>query len=290
MNKLISLMKDVYDPFVHLYFALNWSFAFFLLWRGEDFNFQDLSHHWPVIVISSAVLFFVLFYLRLVDEIKDYDYDMIFNPDRPLVSGKSSVNQFLMISLACFLLSLLFAMTIGKFAVFFLFLHFIYSFLLWPLESKMQVFKNSMSLNLLVTYPVNVSLSLFLLVNYSLDVNSTFSFSDENVMAVIVFATAFLYYEFSRKIDFSARQDQRLYSNELGLGFSIILNLAWPVLTIIGLLWLLETWFSLILLLPVIWGLCRYKKEIPFPFKITGGVFLGLFYGLIICFQFIRAF
>lgn len=290
MNKLISLMKDVYDPFVHSYFAVNWSFAFFLLWRGGDFSFQDLSHHWPVIVISSAVLFFVLFYLRLVDEIKDYDYDMIFNPDRPLVSGKNSVNQFLMISVACLLVSLFFSMAIGKFSVIFLFFHFVYSFFLWPLESKVRSFKNSMTLNLLVTYPVNVSLSVFLLVNYSLDINSSFSFSDDNVMAVLVFATAFLYYEFSRKIDLSERQGQRLYSNELGLGFSVLMNLFWSALTIILLGSVLETWLSLILILPIIWGLFRYKKEKPFPFKVTGGAFLGLFYGLIICLQFIRAF
>lgn len=290
MNKIISLMKDIYDPFVHAYFALNWCFAFFLLWRGSDFSFEDLSHHWPVILTCSVILFFVLFYLRLVDEIKDYDYDKVFNPNRPLVSGKGSVNQFLSVSLVCLLVSLLLAINLGQFAVIFLLLHFTYSFSLWALESKVQAFKKSMSLNLLVTYPVNISLSVFLLVNYSLQNNAAFSFTGDNLMTIIVFATAFLYYEFSRKIDLFSRNDQKLYSNELGPRLSVLLNFVWPVLTIIGLWWLLETWISLILLIPVLWGFSRYKKEIPFPFKITGGIFLGLFYGFIICLQFIRAF
>lgn len=290
MMRVIHLMRDVYDPFVHAYFALNWCLSFYLLWKGESFTFEELSEGAPILLVCTLVLFLVLFYLRLADEIKDYDYDVQFNPKRPLVTGKHTFRSFLIVSLVCLGLSLILAIPLGPYAVFFLILHFVYSFSLWPLESWFQPLKQSMMLNLLVTYPVNVSLSLFLLMVYSFEFNLSFSPSTRDVLAVLVFATSFLYYEFSRKIDFKKHQNQRLYSNELGLTSSLVLNVTWAGATVVLSFILLETWFSLILFLPVMWGSMRYVKMKPYPFKITGGVFLGLFYGLIIATQFIRAF
>lgn len=293
MIRFYSLMKEIYDPFLHIYFALNWSVAFFLLWRGEAFSSQDFSTYWPVILVDVIILFFVLFYLRLVDEIKDYDYDLIFNPDRPLVTGKASVQTFVWTSLACLTVSLLLASYLGPYALVFIILHFIYSFLLWPLELGLPWLRRSMILNLLVTYPVNVALTLFLLMSFSIGPQERWGFTSRDLLCVLIFASSFLYYEFSRKIDFKAynsHKDQRLYSNELGLKASIALNLLWASIAVLGLYLVLDTWFSFLLFIPVLWGSLRLREKKAFPFKVTGGVFLGLFYAFIMSVQLIRAF
>ena len=290
MNKLSEFCKEVYHPGVHLYFALNWylglHFALsFNHQKGVSFSYDG--------VIAIVTLFLVLFYLRVIDEIKDYDYDKVFNTDRPLVRGMVSHKNLFHYCLVSGSAGLLLNLPFFSLPLFIIAIDLFYSTLLILIEKKFPVIKDNILLNLIFTYPVNILLSFYILY---LDL----FFWKEQVLIrdylfITAFAAAFLYYEFARKISWPHQETegQRTYSSFFGTALSIVIAMAFALIGMSLLVYLYDSLIPLLLLFPLFLGLLHFKrsrgKEKGFAMKLSGSAFIGLFYGTVICLAVIKA-
>jgi hypothetical protein len=86
MRALGTFVDEVYAPGLHLVFAAAW----FLALQGTVVVAEG---HGRVLRLDAGVLacmltiFLALFFLRVLDEWKDCEYDRVHNPERPLGPG-----------------------------------------------------------------------------------------------------------------------------------------------------------------------------------------------------------
>lgn len=275
--KFFTFCRQVYHPGVHFYFSLNWFFAFFsILCINHDKKYV-LEKNFITPVLT---LFFVLLFLRIIDEIKDFDYDKMYNPARPLVQGLvtfQDLNLYLCLTAMTFLLLNL---TSGSLVILVLVFEILYSTLLILLEKKSVIIKNNIVINLIFTYPVNILLSIYILFFKLHQWNETVIFTD--YLAVLSFALAFLNYEFCRKIRWPHQEaaGERTYSSFFGTIQSKIISDFLGVASLSILVFLTKSWILIFGIFPILWGwkLLFDKKSITS----SGSAFLGIFYGICI--------
>ena len=167
------------------------------------------------------ILFLFLFFIRSADEIKDYEYDKINNPERPLIQGEISHGDlWLYIALAfCLMAAITAPVSFTAWLVFFLDMLF-GLFLMW-IEKVSKKVKDGTFLNLFVTYPINVGLSLCFTVWVC--ENTGIVWDLRMIPAVLIFAAGFLFFEFIRKTTWVKNEKKTLYSNEIGTKGSLFL-------------------------------------------------------------------
>jgi hypothetical protein len=282
---LRAFVKEVYAPGLHLAYATAWLLsldAALAVAHGREWSFE--GRH----VLGTLTIFLVLFYLRAVDELKDVDYDRVHNPDRPVARGAITRAQVfrlmggtaaIVLAANAFLSWRLGAILLADMA---------WALLLMFIERRSRVIRDGMLVNLLVTYPVNVALSVYgyelFLLRHGLGWNL------QGVLVILAFALAFLNYEVSRKTAWPplATPGERLYSAPLGGWGAIVFALACATGATLLLLTVLLSQkgarATLILapLLPAVWGATRFVRERRERVKLTkyGLRFLFLFYVL----------
>ncbi|PSR61754.1 hypothetical protein C8258_26185 [Nocardia sp. MDA0666] len=170
--------------------------------------------------VRIVVVVVLLLYLRMVDEIKDLDYDRVHNPDRPLVTGAVSVGELwgaigalaVMLTVVSSLLSwwsaVLVVAAMG------------YGLALWGLEGVSARIRGDLLLNLAVTYPVQLWIIAYL-VRSAIDTGQVEA-GWRTAWVALIFAGAFLHFEFARKTAADARPGQSYYSNVLGVRRSVV--------------------------------------------------------------------
>ncbi|MFN0104697.1 MAG: hypothetical protein ACKV2U_21745 [Bryobacteraceae bacterium] len=208
-------IRETYAPGLHIAFAAGW----FLALDGALSVISGGS--WNVEAGTAAgilILFVVLFYLRAADEWKDLEYDRTYNPDRPLVRGVVSVRQVTGFMAAAAVVALAVHLTVfgaGPSAAI-LSLDLGYGLALIPAERASAALRDNIWINLIVTYPVNILLSVYILMLHS-ERHGTID-PQAGYLMVAAFAMAFLHYEFARKITWPwhAETGRRLYSTSLG--------------------------------------------------------------------------
>ncbi|WP_227980539.1 hypothetical protein [Nocardia spumae] len=162
-------------------------------------------------IVVVAVL---LLYLRMVDEIKDLDYDRVHNPDRPLVTGAIGAGELWVaigvVAVALTVASLLLSWWSAVLVV----AAMAYGLALWALEAVSAPVRENLLLNLVVTYPVQLWIIAYI-VRSAVDTGQVRSGWGTAAVALI-FAGAFLHFEFARKTVRAPRPGQSYYSNVLG--------------------------------------------------------------------------
>lgn len=291
MKKLWVFCKDIYDPGVHLYFVVNWFFALYGAVAMNHSSEYMLSMS-PVKVILS--MFLILFFLRVVDELKDFDYDKKFNPERPFVKGtvtRKDLHVYLLVSV---ILTFILNIQFGPSVLFFLLLEFIYGYFLIFLEKNNSIIRNNMMINLFFTYPVNVLISIYVFLVFAVEQRMHFAkrigWDRVDTYILISFAACFLYYEFARKIAWpsKAKEGERLYSKILGFDTAVVFTIGLGLISMGFLFLSFKSLAILLLLLPMTFGMYKVWKEKSSetkssrPFTLSGTLFLGLFYGIII--------
>lgn len=286
MKKVLLFCEDIYAPGVHLYFALNWYFALygaFALNHGKKWVWT-MS---PLITVTT--LFLILFFLRIVDEIKDFEYDKIYNPDRPLVKGTVTRKDLNIYMIVLVLLTLAINHNYGWGIICFLMFEFFYGYLLIHLEKFFKTVRDHMTVNLVFTYPVNILLSVYIFLVFGKEQH--INWNQYDFIILISFACNFLYYEFARKICWPdlARQGQKYYSEHFGFIPSIILAVGFGLVSMSLLMVAFETWISLLLVLPLVYGVGKTmveRKKVEskrrLPLSVSGILFLGLYYLIVI--------
>lgn len=218
-------------------------------------------------VLRIVVVAFVLLYLRMVDEQKDLDYDRVHNPDRPLVTGAVSAGELraamgviaVGVVGASLVLSASSAVAIAVVLA--------YGVFLWALELRSAAVRDDILLNLVVTYPVQLLVAAYVLVS-ARDTGEVAA-RWRTAAVVVVFAGAFLHFEFARKTARERRPGEHLYSNRLGVAGSAGAILGFAVLAVVVELALVQpwewhtvvAWIPLALLLIPIYGEWRFLRS-----------------------------
>ncbi|GAB3132643.1 hypothetical protein GCM10027289_21170 [Tsukamurella serpentis] len=173
--------------------------------------------------VRVIVVVFVLLYLRMVDEQKDLEYDRRYNPDRPLVTGAVTANDLRAAMAVIAALSVAGSAMCSLGSVPAIAAVLLYGLLLWALEAHWPAMGASVVLNLVVTYPVQLLVTGYVLVS-AMDTGQV-PRSVGVVWVAVIFAGAFLQFEFARKTSRAERHGQAYYSGEIGVAGSCIVGI-----------------------------------------------------------------
>lgn len=245
MKKLWTFLQNVFAPGLHIAFAAAWFLALVgsLVWlRGGALSWRFD----PPLLAGVASLLITLFYLRVVDEVKDYDYDLVHNRDRLLVLGEVSHGDLLRWALgsAALVLALnaYLAWALTPWLLVIAAADLLYGAFLLKLEQWSRTVNDRMLVNLAVTYPVNMALQGYVYVFFVFAYAATPGLRD--ALLVLAFVLVFLHYEFARKTTWPELTEpgERMYSNALGGGGSlaVVLGCAWSAVALV--LSLLRPW------------------------------------------------
>lgn len=293
-TRLSGFVREAHPPAVYLTLSVLWSLSVIS-------QLASLSGGWSLRasdLLLSLVFFLVLLFLRAVDEIKDLDFDQTHNPDRPLVRGEISIQEVWLIAAMAAVLAISLSAALTPVLALFVTINLGYGLGLLLLERKSERFRNSLILNLLVTFPVSAALNLYAWV-YLWELGQR----PPPELAVVVVAaqvTAFLHLEFGRKLRWPHHEpaDGNGYARVLGLRGAVGVCLALGLVACALASWVhwsggtgvtlaMLPWLSL---LPSAWGLrwlfrARVSRQNLKPFF---GLFLMGFFALNILIAFAR--
>ena len=164
--------------------------------------------------VRILVVVLVLLWLRMVDELKDFDYDREHHPDRPLVTGAVRAGDLYagmgLIAVVTLAASCWWSLR----SVVWLAAVLGYGLGLWALERASPAVHHSILLNLAVTYPIQLMLTGYV-IGSALDTGQV-AWSARLVALPLIFAGAFLHFEAARKTAAGPRPGEAYYSNVLG--------------------------------------------------------------------------
>ena len=183
-------------------------------WRRKAEDSRGTSTSGSAVCI--LVVFLTLFFLRVVDEWKDFDYDKVHKPDKPLVQGVVTHGQLFTYLRVTALLTLGLSAWLSWTMAVIVALDMAWGLFLVSLERMSRVVRENVFVNLLVTYPVNVALSVCVYVFFLEQYGVAPSLS--GVLLIGGFAVAFLSYEFLRKAVWPhlAEPGERVYATVVG--------------------------------------------------------------------------
>jgi hypothetical protein len=197
-------------------------------------------HPTSATALRIVVVAFVLLYLRMVDEQKDLDYDRVHNPDRPLVTGAVTALDLraamAVIAVGAIAASLL--LSVGSAVAIAAVL--VYGLGLWGLEQLSEPIRTGILLYLVVTYPVQLLVTAYVVVS-AIDTGEVES-GWHAAAAAVIFAGAFLQFEFARKTSRTQRPGEMYYSNALGTVGSVVSALGCAVVAVAADLVLVRPW------------------------------------------------
>ncbi len=220
-------------------------------------------------VLRIVVVAFVLLYLRMVDEQKDLDYDRVHNPDRPLVTGAISAAELRAAMSVIAIGAIAASLTLSVISALMIAAVLAYGLALWGLERLSATIRTDIMANLAVTYPVQLLVTAYVVLSAAGtgEVRATWKIA----AVALIFAGAFLQFEFARKTSRTPRTDEHFYSNALGATGSTAFGLlcaAIAAATDIALVqpWThpsgqaVVAWIPLVLLLLPIWGAVKFVR------------------------------
>jgi hypothetical protein len=235
--KLRSFATAVYEPKLHIAFALLWAISL----QAGFFAISDRQLSWSSLldgIITGFCFFLILFFLRIIDEIKDYEYDKQFKPDRPLVIGTVNfidVKRFAILVAACTIaINLFIDWRLALLAL----VNMLYGVFLLYLERRSPLVKNSSVVNLIVTFPVSAFLNVYALFLFIWQ--DRLAYTAAMNWLIFAYICAFLHFDVGRKTiwPYLTETGEQVYSQEIGGIGSAVLALI-LALAACGVPWLL---------------------------------------------------
>lgn len=289
-GRLKAFMAIIYEPKLHLAFAAFW----FLSLQGNIVLQAGAGQAWVFSLatfIGVATLFLVMFYLRVVDEVKDLDYDTKYNPERPLVSGAVTMVDIRRYCLLAFLIIPAINLGLEVWLSVFIIADMLYGLLLLKFEQWFPLMERNMLFNLLLTYPVSIALSVYtlLLTDWIMGIE----IQAVSLILIFIYILAFLNFEIVRKNlwPVMAEEGEKFYSHNLGPIKAAIIALACAVAAIILMITLnapwkasgaasITGWLPLIALYPSIKSFLKFynERETRYNPRKLAVMFIALFY------------
>lgn len=154
--RMLAFAIETHPPLVYALVAGGWSTSLMLMLTGLAGTPMPASAPWV-----GGVFFLVLLYLRAIDEIKDLPYDQQHNPERPLVRGAIGEPEVAALAVGVALLVLGLSAALSPLLAALAALQLVYGLGLLMLEGAWQRFRESILLNLCITFPVSAVLNLY---------------------------------------------------------------------------------------------------------------------------------
>ncbi|WP_432004129.1 UbiA family prenyltransferase [Streptomyces sioyaensis] len=224
--RLGRFVLRMFRPQIYVTYGVLWTLAL----EGTAEALSGPSGHWTPswsTVVRAVSVVLALLFARMVDEQKDLDYDRRHHPDRPLVTGAITVAELRgAMALIAVLVAVLNAL-ISAVSVLLILLGLGYTLFLVALERWSPRIGTGLLVNLLVSYPVQLLLSVYLYL--SLLTGDAIDGDGRAVPLLAMFACVFLQFEFARKTEWRQDPQARLYSEVLGPRGSAAVSLALAV-------------------------------------------------------------
>lgn len=264
VRRLLKFIVDTHPPLPYAILTVLWSLSLMaILQRSAGSARFDAG-----MLLAPLSFFLVLLFLRAVDEIKDLEYDRKHKADRPLVSGEVSVGEVwglaALVAAAVVGINLLVGQRLALFAL----ANMSYGMFLFLLERGSRRFRESIVLNLVVTFPVSAALNVYAWLYL---VERQQSPGAGMVAATIVaYMCAFLHFEFGRKLKWPhlARAGENGYAIVLGAGGAVVVCVLLG-LTACGIISAIHlnngatmlAWLPWLALIPSIAALAAFRKS-----------------------------
>ncbi|MFE2228122.1 UbiA family prenyltransferase [Streptomyces kronopolitis] len=232
--RLGSFVLRMFRPQIYVTYGLLWTLAL----EGSAKALFGASSHWAPswsTAIRAVSVVLALLFARMVDEQKDLEYDRRHHPDRPLVTGAITVAELRCAMALIAVLVVVLNALVSAVSVLLILLDLGYLLFLVALERRSPRIGEGLLVNLLVSYPVQLGLSVYLYL--SLLTSGAIDGDWRAVPLLAMFACAFLQFEFARKTEWRRDPRARLYSEVLGPRGSAAVSLALAVgAVVLGLL------------------------------------------------------
>lgn len=255
-----------YPPLPSVLFACAWAYGVTGLFAATDPRIE----HWRPdagTAVATVTLAVNLLLMRAVDDIRDLDYDRRFAPNRPLAGGSVRTGDLLVLYATGSVLVLVLnsgspaALTI-------LAAQLSYALLVLAVHHWFgRPSGDNLILSLLVSFPAQLLLHLYLYAGY---LNTTGLTPDRSgVLAIVVVVLASVHLELAKKITRAPRPGERTYVDVFGLARTAGIALAAPVVSLALLLVAARpptAWTLLVavpLLLPAVAGWRFWKHAKP---------------------------
>ena len=257
MNKMINRLyiyyKERYPIFLRLLLGLivfGEIYFIVLLNRGiTHFNIGIQE------VIGSYTVFAFLLWLRVADDLKDYETDKKLFPDRPLPSGRSKINE---VVISCVIFELI-AITLNYLFmpnfIFFIILY-IYGYLMSKWFFQRSKIQPSLPLALITHNPVQMFVNLYIISFTVIKYNINF-INLTTIMTLFTLYFPALIWEVSRKIKNPKKENDyttysKLFGYKRATRFVLIVTII-DIITNFILVWNLSKLSVIVLLLLVLW-------------------------------------
>ncbi|MFF4738639.1 UbiA family prenyltransferase [Streptomyces sp. NPDC001262] len=211
--RLGHFVLRMFRPQIYVTYGVLWTVTLEAASRVISQSAAPWTPSWPTAARAASVVLALLF-ARMVDEQKDLDYDRRHNPDRPLVTGAITVTELRGAMALIAALTVALNLLVSALSVLLILLALGYTLLLAALERRFPRLGESLVVSLLVSYPVQLLLSVYLY--FSLVTNGETGADARAVPLLAMFACAFLQFEFARKTEWRQDPQARLYSEVFG--------------------------------------------------------------------------
>ncbi|MFC5289629.1 hypothetical protein ACFPM7_21470 [Actinokineospora guangxiensis] len=230
-------------------------------------------------LVSVATMLVVLLLMRVVDDIRDLDYDRERNPDRPLARGAVSVRDLaVLLAVGAAVVLAANAWRPGVMAVLAAQLGYVAVMVSFERRTGWPS-GDALFLNYLLALPAQVLLNGFLYAGLLHAEGLGPSWS--GAVGVVVAAVLFAHFEFARKTTREPRPGERTYVNSLGVRGSAAVAVGCAVVAVVLLAAAARPWSpaALVVLLPLAFpvvaalrfrGLPRWPYGLAAAFLLTG--------------------
>ncbi|APC15205.1 hypothetical protein BLL42_05520 [Pseudomonas frederiksbergensis] len=208
MKQFTAFCSSVFPLGFYCLFAFLWLFgmqAIIVMYESHSISIGlDDVGVWLVVIL-------LLLFTRLVDEVKDYEYDKINNPERPLVTGAVSRKQILIYSTMTGALIVALNQSTGS-SVLPLSVC-IYTLLIWGADKKISAVSTLPFFALMITFPVSIQIYYYVLFYTLKKYEILFEYS--HLLLPMSCMLSFLALEILRKTRWETHQEG-LYSTQIG--------------------------------------------------------------------------
>lgn len=278
MKAWISFLKERFDP------LSNTAMITLLIFYHQSFSAKVISYDQIALCFLFSFSFFLK--LRIYDEIKDYQTDLIHNPTRPLPRGLITIKSAKRVLLVTFFIE----------GATLFYDHHLSAILipLWAYSLLMynEFFIGSWLSKKLTTYAITHTFIIFI---YSLFIQEFLNIELETTSTIILALSCWLcfnVYEFARKVYCSElEKDVPTYSNVWGIKGAFLLTLSQVLMATICLLFLshdlifASVAINLIALLFMSPLLIWNRPKQAMIFRMTSNVFIIIFLTTTIAFN-----
>ncbi|GAA3990222.1 hypothetical protein GCM10022247_06100 [Allokutzneria multivorans] len=205
--RLGRFVLRMFRPHIYATYAVLWVLALegsAVLISGRDWVLDEGT------AVRAVSVVLVLLFMRMVDEQKDLEYDRVHNPDRPLVSGAITATELRSAMAVIAVIVAVLNAFASTASVLLVLADLGYGLFLVVLERWSHRIRDGLIVNLFVTYPVQLLLSVYLYVSCGGPADW------RAVPLLLIFACVFLHFEFARKTKWDNASGERMYSGVLG--------------------------------------------------------------------------